>query len=291
VAAKFGKFTIHNRNGAIEMSKRKSAVAEPPTSVVGRVLDDLNACAEAAEEILWSLSPGDLPTSAQRNVLRLVGIITRDDVDGELGRVAGVKEKLAEAGSVSEFREAEEAAFDARREENEQKPALEEQKAAIEAQLVALAKARAEAEARIDTMRSAREALRSMQLLPRHVRDAYQTDLSVVQTKHGRRRRELQSELALLDGLQKLFPGGDLNGLDFRQQRMLHAEAAAPELISRQQNGKAVIDDDDWRDYVARRESRRKAIEGELAKVEDLIRSDGYAGEQLRNYYLDRRLK
>jgi hypothetical protein len=256
-------------------TKLKSPAAD---TAVDQITGDLAMLHAAAEQIIWELEPEQVPTAAQRKILKQVGIETRDDVMGECGRVAAVRELMAQSGSPEAYRAAELDAIEAARFEAERRPALEEKLAEIQAQLDELAEGREQAEEVLESFQHARARLRLPQMLPRHVRDAWESDQQAVRTRHRKKISEVEVELTVLVGLERI----DLGTADGVKAARLHCESAQPNLITRtlsqlppqahllhDPNGhwQEQFSVEGFRTYRERRLAERPKLEAKLAKL------------------------
>jgi hypothetical protein len=210
----------------------ESPVAPADASVLGNVLSNLDQVHHAADEILWRLTPGELPNAREREILKLAGIVDRDDLGMEVGRVTRVRRLIAEAGSKNEHSAASSAAAAAVRNDREKRPALEKQLAEIQSQIDVLVQTRDAATEKLGGFNRARDQLRELPVLPGYIRDAYEADVHVAGQTHVARISELERELSVIGGLERI----DLSTTAGRREAELHCETAQPNLIQREEH-------------------------------------------------------
>ncbi len=265
---------------------------------LGQVIEGLDRVHAAAEEILWTLSPGMVPNARERKILRLAGIETRDHMEREVGRVGAVKGWLGKAGSNEEYTAAEKCSCRAVRAEREQRPAIEEQIAALEAQRDELIQAREAATRTREGFSKAREFLREPRLLPMHVKEALEADVFAAGQVYAARIGELQSTLNVIDGLQQI----DLNTEQGRRAAQNYCETAAPHCITRttpppsndprlkdaSRMSSVVFHTDSFRSYREERLKERPQIQRELNEQIEMRDAAVAKAERLRDYYIER---
>lgn len=251
--------------------------APKPSAVVDRAIDDYETIDQAAEDIIWNLSPGAVPSGRQWRVLQAAGIEGHAALERELGRVACVRRHMLAAGTADELAEAQAVASEAARVEAEQRPALETQAAEIADKLKRLAANREAAQVKLEAMRVARDHLREPRLLPSFVRAALEQDGHRIQLGHCQRISELETECTVIQQLQRIGPDS--------RDAQLHLESAAPESLDLH-NGAARIDPQVWRRYVERRALELPELEQQLATARDGLRAALEPVERQRDFYL-----
>jgi hypothetical protein len=273
----------------------------PGRDVVDRVISDSRAVAEAAEAIIWNLADGQMPTAEERNVLRLAGLVDRNDLEREQGRVAFVKQQLARAGSKDEFLAAQKSAIAAAKVEADRRPELEAQLEKIQAELESLKRARLAAAAVANRMEDARANLREPRLLPQFIRDSYETDRAALRAnKCGRRISELAHTIKLIDALQKIDDPDNARlhceAIELIESRSSFEEFAVGAITRKlcgppggNQQIHVSIDMEAFRSYARRRlEKERPLLEHELMELKHQQRDSIDALDAKLNYYVDR---
>jgi hypothetical protein len=257
---------------------------------------------QAAEEILWQLSPGELPNARQREILKLAGIQDRDDLDREVGRVSNVRQLLREAGSKCEHTAAAKAAAAAVREEREKLPRLEQQLAAIQSQIDELQQASQAASGRLGKFNRARDQLRDPRSLPAHIRNAFESDRHAAAQTNRAPISSIENQLSVISGLERI----DLMTQQGQREALLHCESAQPQLIRRveslpierhKQDGtvldsragsKVTLDVAGFQTYRQRRLAERIKLQRDLEKLTEERIAAIASVEKLLDHYVDR---
>lgn len=261
---------------------------------VGRVMSDIRNVEEAAEAILWKLEPGRAPTAAERNVLRLAGFETSNDVERELGRVEGIRGLMSRAGSKAEYDAASVAAIKAKKAFDENGPALAEKLAAIQAELNELEQARDSTQRALQQFNAARDGLREPRLLPAYVRNDYEADLRHLrETDRGKRVREIKSTLDVLDALERI----DLTTKTGVENAKLYSETAAPHLIRRtttkipDSQNQMTKENFSVEGFAGHRDARlkkeRPQLQRELNQLDDENAAEVSRVDRVREFYVD----